>query len=119
MCLGLQYLHANRVLHRDIKSANIFLDAQNHLKLGDLGVAKQLVQTFAHTTVGTPYYMSPELVEEKPYNHKSDIWALGCVLYEMCTQTYPFNAKNFPELGLKILRKKPQAICSSMYNKVL
>ena len=58
----------------------------------------------AHTVVGTPYYLSPELCEEKPYNHKSDIWSLGCVLYELCTFKHPFEAKNQGSLIIKIVR---------------
>lgn len=58
----------------------------------------------AHTIVGTPYYLSPELCEEKPYNNKSDIWSLGCVLYELCTLRHPFEAANQGALALKILR---------------
>ena len=94
MCLGLQYLHANRILHRDIKTINMFLAKDDKIKIGDLGVARELNHTanMAHTVVGTPYYLSPELCEEKPYNNKSDIWSLGCVLYEMCTLRHPFEA---------------------------
>ena len=64
------------------------------IKIGDLGVARELNQSanMAHTVVGTPYYLSPELCEEKPYNNKSDIWSLGCVLYELCTLRHPFEA---------------------------
>lgn len=89
-------MHANRILHRDIKTINMFLGKDDHVKIGDLGVAKILNQTanMAHTVVGTPYYLSPELCEEKPYNHKSDIWSLGCVLYELCTMKHPFEAQN-------------------------
>jgi len=96
MCLGLQYLHSNKILHRDVKTINMFLTKENKIKIGDLGVAKLLNQTanFAHTVVGTPYYLSPELCEEKPYNHKSDIWSLGCVLYELCTLKHPFESNN-------------------------
>lgn len=96
MSLGLNYLHSNKILHRDIKTINMFLGKDDKIKIGDLGVAKLLNQTanFAHTVVGTPYYLSPELCEEKPYNHKSDIWSLGCVLYELCTFRHPFEANN-------------------------
>ena len=58
----------------------------------------------AYTIVGTPYYLSPELCEEKPYNHKSDIWSLGCVLYELCTYKHPFEAKNQGSLIMKIVK---------------
>lgn len=108
MSLGMQYLHANRILHRDIKTINMFLAKDDKIKIGDLGVARELNQTanMAHTVVGTPYYLSPELCEEKPYNNKSDIWSLGCVLYELCTLRHPFEANNQGALILKILRGK-------------
>lgn len=106
MLLGLEYLHKNKILHRDIKSMNVFLAGQDSVRIGDLGVAKVLANTagFAHTLVGTPYYLSPELCEEKPYNSKSDVWAVGCVLYEMCTLKHPFDARNQAALILKILK---------------
>mmetsp|Transcript_24171 Transcript_24171/g.42950 ORF Transcript_24171/g.42950 Transcript_24171/m.42950 type:complete len:751 (-) Transcript_24171:32-2284(-) len=106
MCLGLEYLHSKKILHRDIKSMNVFMAKEDSLRIGDLGVAKVLSNTaaFAHTMVGTPYYLSPELCEEKPYNVKSDVWALGCVLYEMCTLRHPFDAQNQGALVLKIIR---------------
>ena len=75
---------------------NIFLTRDEHVRIGDLGVAKVLGNqtNFASTMVGTPYYLSPEMCEEKPYNEKTDIWALGCVLYELCTFNHPFDANN-------------------------
>ena len=80
----------------DIKTINMFLASGDKIKIGDLGIAKELNQTanMANTVVGTPYYLSPELCEEKPYNNKSDIWSLGCVLYELCTLKHPFEAMN-------------------------
>lgn len=106
MLLGLHHMHKRKILHRDFKTLNVFLDAQLNVKLGDLGVAKILTtQTnFAKTIVGTPYYLSPELCEDKPYNEKSDMWALGVVLYECCTQRHPFDGDNQGALILKILR---------------
>lgn len=69
ICMGLEYIHKNKILHRDIKTLNIFLLKNEMVKIGDLGVAKQLNSNdFAHTMVGTPFYLSPELCEEKPYN---------------------------------------------------
>ena len=77
-CIGLQYLHTRKILHRDIKTINLFLTKDERVKIGDLGVAKTMKGiNFANTLVGTPYYLSPELCEEKPYDHKSDIWSLG------------------------------------------
>ena len=115
MALGLYYLHSFKILHRDIKTINMFLGKDDKIKIGDLGVAKLLNQTnnFAHTIVGTPYYLSPELCEEKPYNHKSDIWSLGCVLYELCTFRHPFEATNQGALILKIVRARFDPIPSS------
>ncbi|KAK3281466.1 hypothetical protein CYMTET_10749 [Cymbomonas tetramitiformis] len=106
--LGLFHLHGKHILHRDIKTLNIFLDRNNSALLGDLGVSKVLsTQTnFAKTLVGTPYYLSPELCEGKPYNNKSDVWALGVCLYECCTLRHPFSADNQGALFMKILRGK-------------
>jgi NIMA (never in mitosis gene a)-related kinase len=106
MSLGLDYIHKKKILHRDIKSMNIFLAKDESIRIGDLGVAKVLCEegNFAHTMVGTPYYLSPEMCEEKPYNEKSDVWALGCVLYELCTFKHPFDAANQGSLILKIVR---------------
>lgn len=74
-----------KIIHRDIKPANIFIDGKGRVKLGDFGLAKALTTDFARSLVGTPLYMSPELVSGRGYDDKSDIWALGCVAYEMAT----------------------------------
>ena len=105
ICIGLEYLHSKQILHRDIKCLNIFLSNDDSIRIGDLGVAKILTNTaaFAQTQVGSPYYLSPELCEEKPYNTKSDVWALGCVVYEMCTGKHPFQAPTQAALLLKII----------------
>jgi NIMA (never in mitosis gene a)-related kinase len=118
--LGLAYIHHKKILHRDLKTLNIFLTKDDKLKIGDLGVAKVLSQTnFARTFVGTPYYLSPEICEEKPYNEKSDVWALGCILYELATFKHPFNANNQGALILKILRGKYDPISSKDYSSEL
>ena len=102
--LGLAYIHHHKILHRDLKTLNIFLTKNLDVKIGDLGVAKILQNTLhAYTFIGTPFYLSPEICEEKPYNEKSDVWALGCILYELCTFKHPYNAKNQPALFLKII----------------
>lgn len=92
------------VLHRDLKPANIFLDSNRNAKLGDFGLARVLNpdNAFARTFVGTPYYMSPEQVNYLTYNEKSDIWSLGCLLYELCALRPPFIASNQKELAVKI-----------------
>ncbi|CCM06118.1 uncharacterized protein FIBRA_08367 [Fibroporia radiculosa] len=93
-----------QVLHRDIKPDNVFLDESNTAKLGDFGLSKALTQaSFANTYVGTPYYMSPELMQERAYDNKSDIWSLGCLIYELCALKPPFHeAKTHTELSLLI-----------------
>jgi len=118
-CLGLQYLHTRKILHRDIKTINLFLMKDGTVKIGDLGVAKSLKGVnFAHTMVGTPYYLSPELVEEKAYDHKSDIWSLGCVLYELCTLKHPFTGTTQASLMMKIIKGKYDKI-PAFYSKDL
>lgn len=79
--LGIKTLHLKKVLHRDIKTMNIFLAENKQIKIGDLGVARTMTGDFAKTIVGTPYYLSPEMCEEKPYNEKTDVWAMGCLVY--------------------------------------
>ncbi|NP_001407322.1 serine/threonine-protein kinase Nek2 isoform 3 [Mus musculus] len=92
------------VLHRDLKPANVFLDSKHNVKLGDFGLARILNHdtSFAKTFVGTPYYMSPEQMSCLSYNEKSDIWSLGCLLYELCALMPPFTAFNQKELAGKI-----------------
>ena len=106
LCLGLEYLHYHHILHRDIKSRNVFLVNEDTLRIGDLGLAKVLAlqNDYAHTIVGTPYYLSPELLQGQPYNQKSDVWALGCVLYELMMLRSPFEAATEGELALRICR---------------
>ena len=102
--IGLYYIHSKKILHRDIKTLNIFLTKELNGKIGDLGVAKVLEGTnHAMTFIGTPYYVSPEMCQNKPYNEKSDIWALGCILYELITFCHPFTASNQAALFIKIL----------------
>ena len=109
--LGLAYIHSKNILHRDLKPMNIFLKKNNLIKIGDLGVAKMLqTNTKAITYIGTPYYLSPEVCEGKPYNSKSDVWALGCILYELCTFKKPFNAFNQAALCMKIIEGKYKPI---------
>uniref|UniRef100_A0A8C3IWC3 non-specific serine/threonine protein kinase n=1 Tax=Chrysemys picta bellii TaxID=8478 RepID=A0A8C3IWC3_CHRPI len=105
ICLALKHVHDRKILHRDIKSQNIFLTKDGTIQLGDFGIARVLNSTveLARTCIGTPYYLSPEICQNKPYNNKSDIWALGCVLYEMCTLKHAFEAGNMKNLVLKII----------------
>ncbi|KAG2440790.1 hypothetical protein HXX76_003646 [Chlamydomonas incerta] len=105
LLLSLSYIHSKRILHRDVKTQNIFLSGGKVL-LGDFGLAKQLQRTFemARTPIGTPYYMAPEIYEEQPYSFKSDVWALGCVMYEMMTGRAAFAADNLSRVVLRVIR---------------
>uniref|UniRef100_A0A2K6G2Z2 non-specific serine/threonine protein kinase n=1 Tax=Propithecus coquereli TaxID=379532 RepID=A0A2K6G2Z2_PROCO len=103
--LGLKHIHDRKILHRDIKAQNIFLSKNGIVaKLGDFGIARVLNNSMelARTCVGTPYYLSPEICQNKPYNNKTDIWSLGCVLYELCTLKHPFEGNSLHQLVLKI-----------------
>ncbi|PSN54558.1 hypothetical protein C0J52_07113 [Blattella germanica] len=108
MCRALQacqwQLSKVTVLHRDIKPANVFLDGAGNVKLGDFGLARMLHDdvSFAQTTVGTPYYMSPEVIKGGKYNKKSDIWSLGCLVYELCSLSPPFIGSNIKQLFPRI-----------------
>lgn len=114
---GLEYLHSKKIIHRDIKSLNIFLHKDGRLKIGDLGIAKVLFNaSCAHTVIGTPLYLAPEICQEKPYNEKTDIWSLGCLLYELLTLTMPFNAPNYIALCKKISKGTFQPISEEIKN---
>merc|ERR1719183_3255739 len=104
--LALKYMHDKHVLHRDLKSQNLFLTSSDRLRVGDFGISKVLENTaaFARTAIGTPYYLSPEICQEKPYSFASDVWALGCVLYELAALRVPFDAQNIQGLVQKITR---------------
>ena len=101
---GLKALHELNILHRDLKSANVFLFSNGLAKLGDLNVSKVTRKGLGYTQTGTPYYASPEVWKNQPYDNKSDVWSLGCVIYEMCKLIPPFQAKNMDELYKKIVR---------------
>ena len=107
IALGLQHCHRRRIVHRDLKTQNIFLTKGNQVKLGDFGIARVLAGTneLAMSVVGTPYSMSPEVCENKPYGFASDIWSLGCVLYELCMLKHAFDANNLLGLVWKIVQE--------------
>ncbi|OWZ13565.1 NEK protein kinase [Phytophthora megakarya] len=110
--LALQYLHEHRILHRDLKPKNILLDGDDIVKLTDFGVSKMLQSTFdcAKTVTGTPHYMAPELLEGSAYDYKSDVWSLGCVLYELATFSPPFDGCALGAVVGKILHSDPPPI---------
>ena len=98
MTKGLKALHDLKILHRDLKSANIFLFSDGSAKIGDLNVSKVVHRGLGYTQTGTPYYASPEVWNDKPYDYKSDIWSLACVVYEMLALHPPFRAENMEGL---------------------
>ena len=104
MVRGLKALHELKILHRDLKSANIFLFSNGTAKLGDLNVSKVVRKGLGSTQTGTPYYASPEVWNDSPYDSKSDIWSLGCVTYEMLTLRPPFRAENMDGLYHKVIK---------------
>ncbi|GMT02269.1 hypothetical protein PENTCL1PPCAC_24443 [Pristionchus entomophagus] len=106
--LGLEYMHSLNIVHRDLKTQNILLNRKRTLiKLSDFGVSKQLnTRSVASTLIGTPNYLSPEMVEGRSYNMKSDIWALGCVLYELFMLRRAFDGENLPAIVMKITQQK-------------
>lgn len=125
IAMGLLYLHNKRVLHRDLKTQNIFLTNANLIKIGDLGIAKILdTNTMnetlpASTIIGTPYYMSPEIFNNLPYNEKSDMWSFGCCLYEMLTLRHAFHAKDINSLVYAVMKKSPPKVPTNLYSKEL
>uniref|UniRef100_A0A4W2F1K6 non-specific serine/threonine protein kinase n=1 Tax=Bos indicus x Bos taurus TaxID=30522 RepID=A0A4W2F1K6_BOBOX len=129
LLLGVDYMHERKILHRDLKSKNIFLK-NNKLKIGDFGVSRLLMGScdLATTLTGTPHYMSPEALKHQGYDTKSDIWSLACILYEMCCMNHAFTGSNFLSIVLKIVEgdtpslperypRQLNAIMESMLNK--
>lgn len=103
--LGLKAVHDLNIMHRDLKSANVFLNKDFTVKLGDMNVSKVANQRgLNYTQTGTPYYASPEVWKDEPYDVKSDMWSLGCVLYEMITLRPPFQANDMNGLYKKVVK---------------
>ena len=99
---GLAYLHNKNIIHRDIKPANILLTNDGKAKITDLNISIFTKNGFAKTLVGTPYYIAPEVWKSLPYTEKVDVWAFGCLIYEMCALKRPFRAKAYLALCKKV-----------------
>ncbi|CAF0858701.1 unnamed protein product [Adineta steineri] len=117
--IAVQYMHKSRILHRDLKARNIFLRSEK-VKIGDFGISRILVGTMdvASTFTGTPYYMSPEVMKHDGYESKSDIWSVGCLLYEMCTYEHAFNGKGLMNVIYKVVEGQPPELPTT-YSKEL
>ena len=107
---ALEMLHGKGICHRDLKTANSFLAQDGEIKIGDMNVSKRLKKGHLQTQIGTPYYMSPEIWNNRPYNEKSDIWSLGCMMYELCALRPPFVADSFPALKRSVTAGRYSAI---------
>ena len=120
--MGTAALHERGIIHRDLKTANIFLTSGRGVKLGDLGVAKIAKSGLATTQIGTPYYMAPELWRGRPYDKKADVWSLGAVLYEMASLKHPFEAKDEKGLAQKVMtgiyRPVPDSYSRDMHDAI-
>ena len=116
MIEGLKALHDKKIMHRDLKSANIFLVKDKHqCKLGDMNVSKVIKEKVLRTQTGTPYYASPEVWNDDPYSYKSDLWSIGCVIYELCALRPPFQGKDLDELYENVCKGDPERI-NKMYS---
>ena len=120
IALAIKHCHDRLILHRDLKSQNIFMTANGNVKLGDFGISKILEwsQDKTKTLVGTPYYLSPEIIQKKPYSYDADIWSLGVLLYEMCCLKPPFDSESLSGLILSIINGKYEALPDSYSNDI-
>lgn len=116
MLFGLEEMHRKNILHRDLKPKNIFLTSSKHVRIGDLGCAKLMKTRLTRTQVGTPYYMSPEIWGKRPYDACSDVWALGCILYELCMLKPPFLAADIDGLAKKVKTARTPRVSSRYSN---
>ena len=114
---GLHDLHEFNILHRDLKSANVFLFRDGTAKLGDLNVSKISFRGLGCTQTGTPYYASPEVWKDNPYDLKSDIWSLGCLCYELLMLKTPFRADSMENLYRKVMKGEYPEINKRYSNK--
>ena len=120
LLLGLSYIHDKQIVHRDIKTKNIFVQNEHTLRIGDFGIAKIFNQAQTmNKIVGTPLYMAPECFKQsKKYNYKSDIWSLGCCVFEMCNLKHAFEGQFFPAVSVKISEGK-RAPLNKRYSREL
>ena len=119
ICQGLKEIHDKKLIHRDLKHDNIFLNADMKVKMGDFGIAKKLnsANEYSKTQVGTMLYMAPEIVNGVKYNNKVDIWALGCIINELCTLNFSFEGQSINNLLTNIVSGKRGKINTKLYGE--
>ena len=117
--LGLEYLHSQHIIHRDIKLLNIFMSKNKSVKIGDMGMSKILSnKEMKLSRVGTPLYLAPELVRKEKYDYKADIWSFGCSLYHLARTVPPFNDENLITLGKAIVNDNPASLPTCYSDKL-
>jgi len=118
ICLGIKEIHQKNLIHRDLKPDNIFIDKYKMIKIGDFGISKLLDNNdkYAKSIVGTNNYMAPEVIKGDKYNNKVDIWALGCIIYELLTLSVCFESKGLYGIIDKIVNKPHGKIDTNKYN---
>ena len=117
--LGLEYLHSQQIIHRDIKLLNIFMSKNKIVKIGDMGMSKILSKKeMKLSRVGTPLFLAPELVMKEKYDYKADIWSLGCSIYHLAKTTPPFNDENLIRLGQSIVNDDPPELPGCYSNEL-
>ncbi|OMJ75157.1 hypothetical protein SteCoe_25778 [Stentor coeruleus] len=131
---AMKVLNEKRIVHRDLKPANILLDSKNNIKLADFGFARSIKDALANTFAGTPFYMAPEILKvgenmNSYYDNKADIWSIGCIIYELITGRYPFQASMISEMASSIEkqlksetfldRKIFSPMCHDLLSKIL
>lgn len=120
ICIALDYIHDKKIIHRDLKTQNIFLTKNGDIKIGDFGICRVLSKSdeLASTSVGTPYYIAPEVCKGEPYNYKADVWSLGCIIYELCALKRPFEGDSIATVLNSILNKTPEPL-PNCYSELL
>lgn len=117
LACAVAHLHKRRILHKDIKPGNVFITQDSQLKLGDFGISCVLsMNGFTSDSDGTPTYMAPERHNYRSYDYKADIWALGCLFYQMCAWLPPFRGE---DLATRIIHGKPEAFPTKHYSEEL
>ncbi|GAB9474496.1 Nek protein kinase [Globisporangium polare] len=116
LAMGVQFLHSHNVMHRDLKAKNVFLFANGRAVIGDFGTSKTLssATAFGSTLVGSPLYMSPEILEGEPHSFPTDVWSLGCILYELLTSESPFAGPSYPAVVFKVTQGSYAPLKSSV-----